>query len=297
MHIYSAIDKFLDYLRYEKMYSENTITTYSTALKDFCTYLEESNIQSDDVADIQVNDIRPFLGYLDEMNKSKTTLKLKLSAVKSFFTFLKRKRYINVNPASLVLSPKKEKKLPSYLTEKEIIALLNSFDEDIAEQARNKALISLIYSSGLRISEALQLKVGDFSAEAEFIKVMGKGKKARTVPIGETAKQTIRKYIIRRNEICENPSDFLFIDKNGEGLSPVKAYRIIHSAMTSVSECEQKSPHVLRHSFATHLLNNGADIQSVSEMLGHSSLSATQVYTHLSIENLKAAYKKAHPKA
>lgn len=297
MKIDLAIDKFLEYLRYEKMYSENTIITYSIALRDFCTYLEESNIQTDDVADVQVNDIRPFLGYLDERNKSKTTLKLKLSAVKSFFSFLKRKRYININPATLVLSPKKEKKLPSYLTEKEVVALLNSFDEDVAEQIRNKALISLIYSSGLRISEALQLKVGDVSAESEFIKVMGKGKKARTVPIGETAKQTIRKYITRRSEISENSGNFLFIDENGEGLSPVKAYRIIHSAMISVSECEQKSPHVLRHSFATHLLNNGADIQSVSEMLGHSSLSATQIYTHLSIENLKVAYKKAHPKA
>ncbi len=298
MKLTEAIDKFLDYLKIEKMYSPNTILAYSIALNDFSQYLEEAKISTDEVSQIAINDIRPFLGWLDENHKSKSTLKLKLSAVKSFFKYLKRKRIINVSPAELILSPKKDKKLPNYLLESEIEDLLGKFDMDNPKEIRNRALIELIYSAGLRISEALQLSVSSISERTDFIKVIGKGSKERTVPIGKCTIQTLINYINRRNEISENLiGDKLFINDKGKALTPSQAYTIVHNAMHGVTESKQKSPHILRHSFATHLLNNGADIQSVSEMLGHANLSATQVYTHLSIENLKSAYKKAHPKA
>jgi len=292
MNLHLAINKFLSYLEIEKKYSQNTILTYSIALNDFEKYLYDSNNTIDNIEEIGINDIRPFLGWLDENHKSKTTLKLKLSAVKSFFKFLKRKQIIQVNPAELILSPKKEKKLPNYLLEDEVCAMINSFDNNDIEEFQSKALIELIYNTGLRISEALQLKEGDISKNNDFINVIGKN----TI-------KTLLQLISRRNEFYETKnyinkkSISIFINKNGDTLTPLQAYKIIHKAMENYTESNQKSPHILRHSFATHLLNNGADIQSVSEMLGHSSLSSTQVYTHLSIENLKETYKKSHPKA
>ncbi len=303
MNLHLAINKFLSYLEIEKKYSQNTILTYSIALNDFEKYLYDSNNTIDNIEEIGINDIRPFLGWLDENHKSKTTLKLKLSAVKSFFKFLKRKQIIQVNPAELILSPKKEKKLPNYLLEDEVCAMINSFDNNDIEEFQSKALIELIYNTGLRISEALQLKEGDISKNNDFINVIGKGNKARSVPIGKNTIKTLLQLISRRNEFYETKnyinkkSISIFINKNGDTLTPLQAYKIIHKAMENYTESNQKSPHILRHSFATHLLNNGADIQSVSEMLGHSSLSSTQVYTHLSIENLKETYKKSHPKA
>lgn len=299
MNLNQATDNFFEYLKTEKKYSANTILAYSIALKDFADYLQEQSIPSDDVAELTLNDIRPFLGWLDENNKGKSTLKLKLSAIKSLFKYLKRKRYISINPAEMILSPKKEKKLPNYLLEKEVELLLNNFDVDNADELRNKALIELIYNTGIRISEALQLKINSFDKKSEFIRVLGKGNKTRTVPIGKNTINTLIQYLNRRSEIVDDliHCDNLFINNDGNKMTPSQAYRIVRRAMTGITESKQKSPHILRHSFATHLLNNGADIQSVSEMLGHSGLSATQVYTHISIENLKETYKKSHPKA
>jgi integrase/recombinase XerC len=246
---------------------------------------------------IEAEDIRPFLGWLNDKGLKKNTLRVRISALKSFFKFCTKKEYLKSNPATLVLSPKRDKSLPTFLIENEIIQLLEKSDISSFEGARNNALIELLYGSGLRISELLNLKINDLNFYEGVVKVKGKGNKIRIVPLGSKSIIALKKYIELRN--CEIPRkiDILFTLSNGKKLYYSAAYRIINKSLQGITESKKKSPHVFRHTFATHLMSNGADIRTVSEMLGHSSLSTTQVYTHLSIEKLKDSYKKAHPKA
>lgn len=296
MKLNLAIEKFIAYLQVEKGFSHNTIDTYLTALSQFEEFLVEAFGTEIDVTMLDADDISPYIGYLHDKGLKKTSLRLKISAVKSMFKFLYKKGMIESNPANSIILPKKEKKLPNYLQIREVDDLLNNFDENTFEGIRGKALIDLIYCCGLRISEALQLKVNQIDLNTKSLKVIGKGNKERYIPIGTKTIETMRLYEgIRRN--LPQTSKALFIKLDGTPLDRFTAYKLINRAMKSVTNIKQKSPHTLRHSFATHLLDNGADIRSVSEMLGHSSLSTTQVYTHLSIERLKNAYKNAHPKA
>ena len=298
MQLDNTIENFLNYCRVEKNYSEKTIITYSTALKQFSEYLESELPNDFDLTSITKEIIGYFPGHIHDKGLSRKSIKLKISAVKSFFKYCYRQKLLANNPAALVISPKSEKKLPSFLQENEIEQLIMLFDQNDPIGARNLALIELLYSSGLRISEALQLTVNSIDLNNNIVKVKGKGNKERIVPVGSKAIIALRNYNTLRPRLAGNkPTDELFITKNGNRLSAVQAWRIIHKAMMQVTESKQKSPHILRHSFATHLLDEGADLQSVSEMLGHSSLSTTQIYTHVSVERLKETYKKSHPKA
>lgn len=299
MLLSDLIDKFLEYCRVEKNYSDKTICTYAIALNSFHSYLEElSEANSIEIETINREDISSFLGRLHDEGLAKKSIKLKISAVKSLFKFCYKRNFLPSNPASMVLLPKVEKKLPSYLLRNEIENMLDSFDKSDPIQARNLALIELLYSSGLRITEALQLNCNDIDSSQKTVKVLGKGRKNRIVPIGSIALAAILNYLSIRSKLSDSIStEALFITQKGQRLYSKAAYRIVHQAMNNFTDSEKKSPHVLRHSFATHLLDEGADLQSVSEMLGHSSLSTTQIYTHISIERLKEAYKKAHPKA
>jgi site-specific recombinase XerD len=296
MRLNLAIENFVNYLQVEKGYSNNTIDTYITALNQFDEFLTEAFEADIDVTILDSDDITPYLGYLHDRGLKKSSLRLKLAAVKSLFKYLFKKELIDRNPAAAVISPKTEKKLPNYLQVKEVDRLLDFFDSTTFEGIRDKALVDVIYSCGLRISEVLEIKINQIDKQERLIKVIGKGKKERYVPIGSKTLETLREYESIRRTI-NTSTKYLFIKPNGNKLDRFTAYRQVHNAMKSISDISQKSPHTLRHSFATHLLDNGADIRSVSEMLGHSSLSTTQVYTHLSIERLKDAYKKAHPKA
>ena len=299
MKFYQALSAFLEYCEIEKNFSQNTVNTYRIALEQFYDFLKTDDLQNCDIEKITTNDIRPFLGWLDDKNDAKSTLKLKLSAVKSMFKFLKKKQFIAINPTANILSPKKEKLLPNYLNEQEISALMDSFDISSPTGLRDKALAELLYSSGLRISEALQLGLHSIDFASQSVKVLGKGNKERTVPVGRSALDAIQKYVDIRKELLPEgvQCNSLFINGRGTPLAANQAYRIINSAMTQVAESKHKGPHTLRHSFATHILDNGGDIRSVSTMLGHASLSSTQVYTHVSVKRLKDAYKLAHPKA
>jgi len=302
INIEAAIEKFLNYCEVERNYSKNTIVTYSIALNQLIDYLTKEFDEIPALEEMNYKTLRPFVPYLYHQKKSKISLRLKISAVKSFFKFLLMKRIIEKNPASLLTYPKKEIKLPSYLVKSETETYFKNSENleniDNPIEARNLALSELLYSSGLRISEALSLTKKEIDFQNHTLRVIGKGRKERVVPLGEKAIKALKHYLSLRNKIKDsNQTDFIFITKNGKPLTATDGYRIIHKKMLSVTEAKQKSPHIFRHSFATHLLDNGADIQSVSEMLGHSSLSSTQVYTHLSIEKLKDAYKKAHPKA
>jgi integrase/recombinase XerC len=291
-------DKFIEYCEVEKNYSAHTITNYVISLNKFYDYAQSEYSEIPDINEIESDDLKYFMIYLHEEGLSNSSIKLRISALKSFFKYCKRKNLIARDPANNLLTPKPSKKLPSFLLKNEVNDLIENFNEKSALGARNIALCELLYSSGLRISEALQLDLGSIDLRSRQVSVIGKGRKQRIVPLGHKAHSAILKYISRRHHfMSDDNSNALFLSTTGKRLSPNAAYKIVNKAMSGVTESKQKSPHVLRHSFATHLLDNGADIQSVSEMLGHSSLSTTQVYTHVSVERLKDAYKKSHPKA
>ena len=223
---------------------------------------------------------------------------MKLSAVKAFFKFCTKRGYIKQNPSLNIVAPKVEKKLPSFLQLSEVEKMIENVDASTTVGIRDVALVELLYGCGLRVSEVLQLDVDSIDIKSSSVKVLGKRSKYRIVPVGSKAVSAVVSYKKVRNDLCIDSSEqALFLDAKGKRLSPKKAWAIVKNAMIGVTDAKQKSPHVLRHSFATHLLDNGADIQAVSEMLGHASLSTTQVYTHVSVERLKSAYKQAHPKA
>lgn len=295
----SAIEKFLTYCKEQKKFSQQTVITYTTALKQFQNLLETELERSFEVHEITAQHIKRFVSYLHHNKMSKKTLKVKTSAIKSFFKFLYKNDWIVSDPSYLVATPKTEKNIPSFLLPNEIEKLIEGIRPEDPISSRNLALIELLYGSGLRISEALNLTTNDFNRHSQTLRVVGKGKKERIVPIGKKAIEAIAKYLEFRKKLLsrEEPSNKLFLTKSGKPLKPAESYKIIHNLLTKYSDAPQKSPHILRHTFATHLLDKGADIQSVSEMLGHSSLSSTQVYTHVSVQKLKEAYKKAHPKA
>ncbi len=298
MKLNKVSDKFIEYLENEREYSQHTIENYRFSVNTLCYYFLDAYQVIPELNEIEADDIRPFLGWLHDKGLSKNSIRLRISAIKSFFKFAMKRRYIDKNPASIVSTPKTEKKLPSYLLGNEMSEMLDSIDESIPAQAGIKALIELIYSSGLRVSEALSLNVNDVNFDSKTIKITGKGRKQRVVPVGSQALIAIKNYLGKRPILLKNNNEqALFLSKSGKRLYPVAAYRYINAKMKNVTEAKQKSPHILRHSFATHMMDNGADINTVSDMLGHSSLSTTQIYTHVSVERLKDAYRQAHPKA
>ena len=296
MNLTESIKIFITYCQKEKDYSEHTLLVYSTALENFADYTMQEFEEEVNINYIDTEDIRPFMGWLHDKGLSKNSIRLKISAVKSFFKFLHKREILSKNPASPIFSTKIDKKLPSFITENEVNKILAEIDSDDPHQARDIALFELLYSSGLRISEALSLKVNDINANTKQLSIVGKGRKQRIVPLGKKALEAIMNYKSKRELINKKNKFDLFLNNSGNTLSPAGAYQIINKLMRGKVNSDKKSPHVLRHSFATHLMDHGADINSVSDMLGHSSLSTTQIYTHNTINRLKDIYKKAHPR-
>lgn len=297
MKYQDAIESFIKYCSTIKDYSNKTIITYETALEQLREFFLSEFESEPELKLVETEDLRIFPGWLHDKGMKKSSIKLKISAIKSFFKYLKKNEFIDINPASALSTPKLDKKLPTFFSKNDINDALEQIDISIPENARNKALIELLYGSGLRISECISLNISDIDYKSMTVKVLGKGRKQRIVPIGRNAEKSIKEYLNQRNSLTKiYDKEALFIGKNGKRLNPSSAWRIIGKIM-SESEAFKKSPHVMRHSFATHMIDNGADIRSVSEMLGHASLSTTQIYTHVSVERLKEAYKKAHPKA
>lgn len=297
MELFNIFDSFIGYCRHEKAFSEHTITSYQHTLNELYEYLSEVYGKEIDLSIIDADDLRPFLGWLHDKGLQKNSLRQRISAVKSFFKYCHKKGIINSNPASLISTPKRDKNLPTFLQTSEINQLVEVFNEDNLKSARALALVELLYGSGLRINEALSLNNGDINFRESTVKVTGKGNKQRVVPLSKKSSEALTKYLKYRNAITSSEKNAVFLADNGKRLYHSAAYRIIKNSLKGITESKKKSPHVLRHSFATHLISNGADINSVSQMLGHTSLSTTTVYTHLSIEKLKDSYKKAHPKA
>lgn len=290
--------QFLLYCETERSYSPLTVETYSFALDRLCAYFYEFCGEIPHVETIRTNDIRSFPGWLHDQGQQNNSIRKNLAAVKSLFKFALKRGFISNNPASAIPAPKREKKLPNFLQQDEIALTMQQFDCSTPFGIRDKAITELLYSSGLRVSELTGLVLNAFDDYNCTVRVLGKGRKERIVPVGSVAIKSIKAWLSVRPQFTTSESgNAVFLSNKGFPMSASQVYRIVNHAMKTTTEARQKSPHVLRHSFATHLLDNGADIYAVSQMLGHASLSTTQVYTHVSIERLKESYKQAHPRS
>lgn len=284
---------FISYIQNEKRYSVNTVLAYQKDLEQFVQYLEEE-YEINDIAVIKHTQVRNWMVNLMNQKVTPRSINRKISSLKSFFKYMIRDGQLDKNPMTKVISPKTSKKLPVFIEEKHLEILSNeAIAEDDFEGNRNQLLINVLYATGMRRTELLQIKNTDIDSYRGQIKVMGKGKKERLIPLPNPLLLQIQTFKTLKESI---PSEFLFCQLDGSALPPHQAYRIVKKELSKVTTVAKRSPHVLRHSFATHLLNNGADINAVKELLGHSSLAATQVYTHNTIEKLKNVYKQAHPR-
>jgi len=285
------IEKFIRYLEIEKNYSGHTILNYKLDLEDFGRFLSGTELER-----IDYLALRKYLAVLKEKNLGNRTVGRRLSALRSFFKFLTREGYIKANPILMLSSPKLEKHLPSFMTEEEVKKLIESAfaknDSDLSG-LRDRAILEAFYSSGLRISELVGLNLDDIDFISGIVKIRGKGKKERVVPIGEAELLAIRRYLDKRKK--QSPA--VFLNKNSSRIT-ARGVRFILVKYLRLAEIKPGvSAHTFRHSFATHLLNRGADLRTVQELLGHANLSTTQIYTHLTTEKLKSVYDKAHPHA
>jgi integrase/recombinase XerC len=301
--------RFLTYLREERNYSLHTIAAYEDDLKDFQAFLEK--IVEGGTVSLHAVDrgtIRMYLGDLLDQGFSRPSVARKLACLKSYFKFLHRTGAVPINPASLVSAPKLPRRVPQYLEEETVAKLMDQPDRGTPEGIRDAAILELLYSTGIRLGELLSLRARDCSLGHATLKVTGKGRKQRIVPVGEPACQAMRAYMAVRSEFLRRHGDMrersvspdpgvLFLSVRGKAMSPKGVNLLMNRYIARVSEIEKKSPHVLRHSCATHLLNRGADLQAVRELLGHESLSTTQIYTHVSVDRLKRIYARAHPRA
>jgi integrase/recombinase XerC len=297
-HANPIIQSFLDYLKFEKRYSANTLVSYQTDLTDFFGYL---NSQFGDTPLKKINQtfVRSWLAGIKDKGLSSKSVNRKISSLKSFFKYHLKTGTIDTTPMANVISPKISKRLPVFVREddtKKLVDALNQSTDDW-KSLNAKMLITIFYETGMRLSELIMLKENQIDFSRSHIKVLGKGNKERIIPVSKNTISSIRNYQQLKKKNFEYADDFLLVTDKGKKIYPKYAYLLVNQYLGQASTLDRKSPHVLRHTFATHLMNNGADLNAVKELLGHSSLASTQVYTHNTIEKLKDVYKKAHPKA
>lgn len=327
----TIVNEFLNYLKFERRFSEHTAKCYGADLTQFGDFLngvtedgsgidhnsslghhEHDNGPATAVAtqvkvdinqlllSVNTESIRAYLAFLNEKSYSKATVARKLATLRSFYKFLVKRNHVSSNPVTPVRTPKQDKKLPRFLEYEEVKRLLETPPTNNWLGARDRAIMETLYSTGVRVSELVALNMEDIDFLGEVIHVRGKGKKERIAPIGTSALQTIQHYMEYRNKRAQNNSNFdskvLFVNKHGKRLSTRSVRRKMDKYLKMAGLDPAISPHTLRHSFATHMLNNGADLRSVQELLGHQSLSTTQVYTHLTTARLKEVYDNAHPR-
>ena len=293
-----AIQQFLQYLQFEKRSSQHSILAYQTDLLQWSGYLQSQyDIELPETVTTTV--IRSWLASLREGGLEPRSINRKLSAIKSFYKFCLKRELVSTNPSADLESMKVSKKLPRFVAE---AALSNYFDQTAApddwDHWNCKLIMALLYETGIRRAELIGLQERHVEHAGMHIKVLGKGSKERIVPIGGKLKLLLEEYLKAKRELVDTSiGKSLLVDAQGSALKPAYINSLVKRELSSITTIEKKSPHVLRHSFATHLLNNGADINAIKELLGHSSLAATQVYAHNSMEKLKEAYRQAHPKA
>jgi integrase/recombinase XerC len=292
-----AVKKFIDYLLFEKKYSNHTAVAYKKDIEMFESFLSKKFPQSNSL-NVNYSLIRSWIVKLVSDKISNRTINRKISSLNSYYKFLVKINAIKLNPLTNHKALKMSKKLQVPFSETEIMSVLSLIETDSFEGLRNKLIVELFYSTGMRRSELVNLQLNDVDISKSQLKVLGKRNKERFIPLLQTVLETYKAYIIVRSTLKSlNRSKFIFLTKNGQRVYDKLVYRVITNYFDSVSSKVKKSPHILRHSFATHLLNNGADLNSVKELLGHSSLAATQIYTHNNMAELQKVYKKAHPRA
>lgn len=326
----TTIQKFLDYLKFERRFSEHTAKCYGADLTQYGEFLIGSSDSGPPDAELvspaQQHDslatavatqakpkvdqlllsagtdvVRAYLAFLNEKQYSKATIARKLATLRSFYKFLVKRNQVTSNPVIAVRTPKQDKKLPRFLEYEEVKKLLDTPPQDNWLGARDRAILETLYSTGIRVSELVALNMDDIDFLGEIVHIRGKGKKERIAPIGSSALQVIQHYMEFRNKRAQNNDNFdsrvLFVNKHGKRLSTRSVRRKMDKYLKMAGLDPAISPHTLRHSFATHMLNNGADLRSVQELLGHQSLSTTQIYTHLTTTKLKDVYENAHPRS
>ena len=289
------IDDFLSYIYLEKKYSSNTLRAYKKDLNDFYQFINKNSISSWN--DIKKKHIHEYLYFLSVKKLSSKTVSRKLASIKSLFNFLVKKNVLENNVSKSVPSPKLDKKLPVFLNQDQISLLLKLTDSSSFDELRNNLILEIFYSTGVRISELVKIKMEDINLADNLISILGKGNKKRIVIIGNYAKKKLENYLN-----CDNIKGSKYLFKKARKsknnyLSERSVFNIVKRYTAKVTRNEQISPHALRHTFATHLLNNGADLMSIKELLGHKNLSSTQIYTHVNISELRKSFKKAHPHA
>ena len=291
-----SIQKFLDYLKFQKRYSQNTLVSYQKDLLDFFGFI---HLHYDlGVAEVSPAIVRTWLASLKENKITSKSVNRKISCLKSFFKYQLKEGIIEASPMATIISLKVNKRLPSYIEEKDIKTLFSHVEfPDNWDGKSNRLLLKVFYQTGIRVSELVNLKSSQVDKGNGNLKVLGKGNKERLLPLSNELLGELMTYIKQKDLINDADHEYILINKKGKKLSSRHVYNVVRQYLTLITSNERKSPHILRHSFATHLTNNGADINAVKELLGHSSLAATQVYTHNSIEKLKEVHNKAHPKS
>ncbi|MGM0545746.1 MAG: tyrosine recombinase XerC [Bacteroidota bacterium] len=300
-----AIDKYLRYLKIERNASEHTISSYQNDLSQFLNFCSKQfHVDKNelDVTGIERLTIRLWLGELSERGLAKSTIARKVASVRSFFKYCFKRGIVEQNPAHLLVVPKTDQLLPKTATAEDLNRMMEMAKGDSAESAQNRAILELLYGTGIRLSELVNLNEEDINFKLNQIKVLGKGAKQRIVPFGQQAAKALQNHLDTKPQLYGKRTNAdarkaVFIAASGQRLYPRAVQRIVKDYLQRASEVTQKSPHVLRHSFATHLLDQGADIRVIKELLGHANLAATQVYTHTSVERLKNVYETAHPRA
>ena len=291
------IDSFLEYLRLERNYSEKTVVSYGIDLREFEGYFKKADAEID-FTTVDADVIRNWVMHLMDEGRAATSVNRKLSTLRSFYRFLLKKKVMTVNPMTKVVGPKKKKPLPSFVREKDMDRLLDdlTFGEGY-EGCRDRMILEMFYATGMRLSELIGLDDADVDFSAKLIKVTGKRNKQRLIPFANELEHDLRVYIKVRDEALPNGSDAFFVRKDGKRMYPMQVYRLVKRNLSKVVALKKRSPHVLRHTFATAMLNDCAELRAVKELLGHESLTTTEVYTHTTFEELKKVYELAHPRA
>lgn len=292
-----TIQDFLDYLKFQKRYSQHTVISYKNDLVSFFDFLQQQ-FGNTPLQDIKPAFIRSWLAELKQQGIESKSINRKISSLKSFFKYLLRQERISVSPMATIISPKVNKRLPQFVDKDAIITLFQHVEfPDTWDGKTQRLLIELFYNTGMRQAELIGLKEKNIAKNHSTIKVLGKGNKERVIPVSKQLMNQMENYMFDKKKTFEACDDvFLLVNTKGGKLGPKYVYNTVNKYLALVTTIDKKSPHVLRHTFATHLMNGGADLNAVKELLGHSSLAATQIYTHNTIEKLKDIHKKAHPK-
>ena len=291
------VTEFLEALKSEKNYSANTVKAYAADLAQCLAYLDSAGITRLD--EVRKTDLRAYLAGLVDAGSSKRSVARKIASLRSFFSYVRRRGHLTTNPTLSLVTPRPERRLPVFIAEDAVARILEAPDAATPQGARDRAILELFYSTGIRLSELIGLNWEDLDQSSGTVKVRGKGSKERIVPVGLHAIDAVRLYrdnLVSRGAVPA-PRSALFRLANGRRMYPMAVSRMVKRYISLTCEVQKQSPHVFRHSFATHLLNRGADLRAVKELLGHESLSTTQVYTHVTTERMKKIYRRSHPRA